>query len=234
MEQLIEASKLVVAHPLFALLLTLLCYQGAVFLYEKAGRLPLLHPLLVATAMLVFLLDFLGIHYAQYYKNVEILPLFLGVVTVALAIPLYESLRHMRLLLLPVLVTVLLSAPFAVGLVLLLADVFNLDAVLTKSLATKSVTTPIAVLVSEEIGGKAALATAFVLVTGMFAPILVPVFLKLWPAKRDAITGIALGLSSHAIGTAKALEISRECGAFSALTMSLTGILTALFLPWFF
>lgn len=221
-------------HPQVALLVTLLVYLLAVFVYERVRRFPLLHPLLLSTAVLVWLLPVLGLDYARYYQRVEILQVCLGLVTVALAVPLYESLRHLRVLFWPLALTLVLAVPFALGLAWVLAKAFKLDAVLSHSLLTKSVTTPIAMALSEHIGGKAALAAAFVLVTGMCAPLLVPLFLKLWPNKHPAITGMAIGVSSHAIGTAKALEISRECGAFAALAMSLTGVLTALLLPWFF
>lgn len=229
-----DVIRVSLQHPQFALLLTLLVYQAAVFLYEKARRFPLLHPLLLATVAMVLVLQAVDMDYAAYYQRVEILQVCLGLVTVALAVPLYESLRHLRTLFWPLSLTLLLAVPFAIGLVCVLARVFDLDDVLSHSLLTKSVTTPIAMVLSEHVGGKAALAAAFVLVTGMCAPLLVPLFLKLWPSKHAAISGVAIGLSAHAIGTAKALEISRECGAFAALAMSLTGVLTALLLPWFF
>jgi putative effector of murein hydrolase len=154
-------------------------------------------------------------------------------VTVALAVPLYESLRKLRSMFFPVMITVISSAAVAVFFVVILARFIGLDEVIVKSLATKSITTPIAISLSGEIGGNAALATLFVLITALFAPIFFPILLKVLPPKNDAISGVAIGVSAHAIGTAKALEISRECGAFSALAMSLMGVLTALFLPWF-
>ena len=227
------ANQALIEHPLFGILMTLACFQAALWLFERAGRFPLFHPLLVSVGVLIFLLDFLGLSYHYYFESVEVLHWLLGTVTVALAIPLYESLKKLRIMFLPVIITVVSSAAFAVLVVVAMARFVDLDEVIVNSLATKSVTTPIAVSVSEEIGGNAALATLFVLITALFAPIFVPLLLRIFPAKNDAVAGIALGVSAHAIGTAKALEISRECGAFSALAMSLMGVLTALFLPWF-
>lgn len=232
-EKLQLANQVLVGHPLFGILMTFVCFQGARFLFDKTGRFPLFHPLLVSVGLLIFLLDFIGLSYRRYFESVEVLHWLLGTVTVALAIPLYESLRKLRSMFLPVIITVVSSAAFAVFVVVVLARLIGLDEVLVKSLATKSVTTPIAVSLSAEIGGNAALATLFVLITALFAPIFVPLLLKIFPAKNDAVAGIAIGVSAHAIGTAKALEISRECGAFSALAMSLMGVITALFLPWF-
>ena len=226
------ANQLIVQHPLFGLLLTLVVYQCCLFVYEKSGRLAILHPLLISAALIISVLTLSGISYFQYFESAKLLHLFLGAVTVALAIPLYESLRKLRRLFLPVLISISFSVLFSVLIVRVLAELLHVDEMLTASLLPKSVTTPIAISLSEEIGGEAALTTVFVLITGLFAPLLLPSLLKLFPAKNDAVSGIAIGISAHAIGTAKALEISRECGAFSALAMSLMGILTALFMPF--
>ncbi|MBL4607160.1 MAG: LrgB family protein [Pseudomonadales bacterium] len=228
------ANQVVVSHPLFGILITFMCFQSGRFLFEKTGRFPLFFPLLTAAILLIFLLKFFGLSYQRYFDSVEVLHWLLGTVTVGLAVPLYESLRRLRSLFFPVFITVISSAAFAVFIVVVLARVLGLDEVFVKSLATKSVTTPIAVSLSEEIGGKAALATFFVLVTGLFGPIFVPLLLKIFPARNDAISGIAIGVPAHAIGTAKALEISRECGAFAALAMSLMGLITALFCRGFY
>ena len=225
------ANQVIIQHPLLGVLITLACFQCSKFLYEKAGRFPIFYPLLVAALLLVFILEVTEISYRQYFESVKILNWLLGTVTVALAVPLYESLRRLRTMLFPVLITVSCSVGFAVFVVMLLAGLAGLDEVVIKSLATKSITTPIAISISEGIGGKAELATLFILITGLFGPIFVPILLKIFPAKNDAVAGIAMGVSAHAIGTAKALEISRECGAFSALAMSLMGLISAFLLP---
>ena len=226
-----NANALIIQHPLFGLLLTLIVYQCSLFMYERSGRLALLHPLLISAMGIMGVLTLLGVSYSQYFESAKLLHLFLGAVTVALAVPLYESLRKLRSLFFPVLVSICSSVIFSVLIVYLLADLFHVDEMLAASLLPKSVTTPIAISLSEGMGGEAALTTVFVLITGLFAPLLLPSLLKLFPPKNDAVSGIAIGVSAHAIGTAKALEISRECGAFSALAMSLMGILTAIFMP---
>ncbi|MBV1872032.1 MAG: LrgB family protein [Gammaproteobacteria bacterium] len=231
MTKLQLANQVMIEHPLFGLLITLACFQCANVLYNRLGRLPVAYPLVVAALLVVAILELTGLSYRRYLESVETLNLLLGTVTVALAVPLYESLRRLRTMFFPVMFTVACSAVSAVFIVMVLAEAVGLEEVIIKSLATKSVTTPIALSITEDIGGKATLAVLFILITGLFAPLFVPILLKIFPAKNDAVTGIAIGVSAHAIGTAKALEISRECGAFSALAMSLMGLMTAFLLP---
>lgn len=99
------------------------------------------------------------------------------------------------------------------------------------ALAPKSVTTPIAMLVAEEIGGSASLAAVFVMLTGMLGAMFGVELLRLFRITHPAATGLALGMVAHAIGTARALQESEEAGAFSALGMSIMGVLTAVALP---
>ena len=112
-----------------------------------------------------------------------------------------------------------------------LAWAFGAEHIMLMSMAPKSVTSPIAMLVASQIGGIAALAAVFVMITGIIGAIIGPSLLKRLGVQHPAALGMALGLTAHAVGTARALQEGEECGAFAALAMSLMGVFTAVLLP---
>ncbi len=220
----------VIHHPLFGIAITLGAYQLALAAYEKT-RLVFLQPVLVSMLVLIVVLLSSGVDYSEYRKSTEILSILLGPATVALAVPLYLNLRRIRLLLWPTLTTLVVGGVFATGLCVTLGWWFGAEHMILMTMAPKSVTSPIAMLVAEQLGGVAALAAVFVLITGVLGAILGPGLLSLAGVENPAARGMALGLTAHAVGTALALQEGEECGAFAALGMSLMGVATALFLP---
>ncbi|MET0609701.1 MAG: LrgB family protein [Pseudomonas caspiana] len=224
------AAMSVIHHPLFGIAITLGAYQLALAAYEKT-RLVFLQPVLISMLVLIGVLTVCGVSYTEYRKSTEILSVLLGPATVALAVPLYLNLRRIRQLLWPTLTTLVVGGVFATGLCLLLGRWFGADHMILMTMAPKSVTSPIAMLVAEQIGGVAALAAVFVLITGVLGAIFGPGLLTLARVDNPAARGMALGLTAHAVGTSIALQEGEECGAFAALGMSLMGVATALFLP---
>ncbi|MET0126225.1 MAG: LrgB family protein [Pseudomonas caspiana] len=224
------AAMSVIHHPLFGIAITLGAYQLALAAYEKT-RLVFLQPVLISMLVLIGVLTVCGVSYTEYRKSTEILSVLLGPATVALAVPLYLNLRRIRQLLWPTLTTLVVGGVFATGLCLLLGRWFGADQMILMTMAPKSVTSPIAMLVAEQIGGVAALAAVFVLITGVLGAIFGPGLLTLARVDNPAARGMALGLTAHAVGTSIALQEGEECGAFAALGMSLMGVATALFLP---
>lgn len=224
------ALTAIIEHPLFSVGITLGVFQLAQLLYEK-NRLMLFQPLLLSTLVLVGVLLLLGIDYQDYRSGSSLLTFLLGPATVALAVPLYQNVRRVRAILLPVLVTLLVGGTLATILGVGLAWLLGAEHMVMMALAPKSVTTPIAMLVAEEIGGSASLAAVFVMLTGMLGAMFGVELLRLFRITHPAATGLALGMVAHAIGTARALQESEEAGAFSALGMSIMGVLTAVALP---
>jgi predicted murein hydrolase (TIGR00659 family) len=220
----------VIHHPLFGIAITLGAYQLAMAVYEKT-RLLFLQPVLVSMLVVIAILLVCGVDYVEYRSSTEILGVLLGPATVALAVPLYLNLRRIRQLLWPTLTTLVVGGVFATGLCVSLGIVFGADHMILMTMAPKSVTSPIAMLVAQQIGGVAALAAVFVLITGVFGAIFGPGLLTLAGVKNQAARGMALGLTAHAVGTSVALQEGEEAGAFAALGMSLMGVATALFLP---
>jgi predicted murein hydrolase (TIGR00659 family) len=224
------AVQAVIHHPLFGVGITLASYQLSLAAYERT-RWVFLQPVLLSMAILIGVLLLCGLSYAEYRNSTFLLSVLLGPTTVALAVPLYLNLRRIRQLFWPVLITLALAGVFATVLGVALAWLFGADHMMLMTLAPKSVTSPIAMLVAEQIGGVAALAAVFVLITGVLGAICGPELLRLIGVRHPAAQGMALGLTAHAVGTARALQESEESGAFAALAMSLMGVVTAIALP---
>jgi len=155
----------------------------------------------------------------------------LGPATVALAVPLYHNLQRIRLLLWPVLLTVVLGGTLTVLLTLLIAHALGASSPVLASLSSKSVTMPIAMLVTEQLKGIVPLAAVAVMLTGVIGTALGPLLLGWAKVEHPAARGLSYGINAHAIGTARALEEGEECASFAALGMSLLGVLTAVVLP---
>ena len=224
------AWEALIHHPLFGVAITLAVFQLAYAAYEKT-RWVFLQPVLVSMTLIVGILLLCGIDYDEYRISAQWLTLLLGPATVALAVPLYLNLRRIRELFGPIVITLLVAGVFATALGMALAWAFGADRMILMTLAPKSVTSPIAMLVAEQIGGVVALAAVFVMITGVLGAILGPELLRRFGVQHPAARGIALGLTAHAVGTAQALQEGDECGAFAALAMSLMGVMTAVLLP---
>lgn len=224
------AWQAIAHHPLFGVGLTLAAYQLSIFLYEKT-RLMFLQPVLVSMALVIAVLVPLGIGYEEYRQSTTLLTLLLGPATVALAVPLFLNLKRIRQLFWPTLITLFIGGLVATVMGVGLAWVFGAEHMMLMTMAPKSVTSPIAMLVAEQIGGVAALAAVFVLITGVIGATLGPELLRRIGVRHPAAQGMALGITAHAVGTARALQEGEECGAFAALAMSLMGVATAVLLP---
>lgn len=224
------ALQAVIHHPLFGVGITLAVYQLALAAYEKT-RWFFLQPVLVSMSVLIGVLLACGLSYQQYRDSTFLLSVLLGPATVALAVPLYLNLRRIRALFWPVLITLALGGVVATVLGVGLAWLFGAEHMMLMTLAPKSVTSPIAMLVAEQIGGVAALAAVFVLITGVLGAMCGPELLRRIGVHHPAAQGMALGITAHAVGTARALQDGEESGAFAALAMSLMGMATAILLP---
>jgi predicted murein hydrolase (TIGR00659 family) len=224
------AFNAVIHHPLFGIGITLGAYQLVLAAYEKT-RWIFLQPVLVSMLLVIGVLLACGLSYTEYRRSTEILSILLGPATVALAVPLYLNLRRIRQLFWPTFTTLVVGGVVATATCVLLGWWFGAEHMILMTMAPKSVTSPIAMLVAEQIGGVAALAAVFVLITGVIGAIFGPALLALCGVHNPAARGMALGLTAHAVGTSVALQEGEECGAFAALAMSLMGVATAVLLP---
>ena len=190
------ATQAVIHHPLFGIGITLAAYQIVIAAYEKT-RWIFLQPVLVSMLVVVGVLLGCGLTYAEYRKSTEIMNVLLGPATVALAVPLYLNLRRIRQLFWPTFTTLVVGGVFATGICLLLGWWFGAEHMILMTLAPKSVTSPIAMLVAEQIGGVAALAAVFVLITGVIGAIFGPALLTRLGVRSPEARGMALGPVSY-------------------------------------
>ena len=217
-------------HPLFSVALTLIAFQLALALYRRSGWL-VLQPVMIGMLLVVGTLYLCGIDYANYREGASMIAVLVGPATVALAVPLYRHIKRIQQLFWPILITLVSGGVLGVVLTLVISSALGADLSVLMSLSPKAATMPIAMLVAEQIGGLASLAAVFVMLTGVIGTALGPWLLGWAGVDHPAARGLSYGINAHAIGTARALEESDECGAFAALGMSLLGILIALFLP---
>jgi len=217
--------------PLTWLILTLLAYKIGIMIYEKFNKHTLLQPVIISYIILLSIVLFTNTSFEKYFKSVEIIHFFLGPATVALALPLYNNLKYIRQLFLPIIITLIVAGVFSVLIAVSLLSIFGASTVTILSMTTKSITAPIAIITSEQIGAIPSLAIGFVLITGIIGALFGSIVFKIVKIKYETSKGFALGLVSHGIGTARAIEISEKAAAFAALAMGLSGILTAIFLP---
>ncbi|BFU77243.1 LrgB family protein [Arcobacter sp. 15-2] len=217
--------------PLTWLLLTLGSFKIGIIVYEKFNKQTLLQPIIISYLFIISIIVFTDTSYAEYFKGVEIIHFFLGPATVALALPLYKNLKYIKSLFVPILVTLVVAGVFSILIAVGLLWVLGAELPTILSMTTKSITAPIAIITSEQIGAIPSLAVGFVIITGIIGALFGTALFKFMNIKHDTSKGFALGLISHGIGTARAIEISEKAAAFSALAMGIGGILTAVFLP---
>lgn len=217
--------------PLLWLAVTLIAYQLGVWLFRRLGCSPIFNPVLIAVLVLVLLLKLSNTPYQTYFKGAQFIHFLLGPATVALAIPLYREVAIIRKSFRPIAVALLLGSLAAIVSAVGIAWLLGGERVLLLTLAPKSVTTPIAMGISEQIGGLPSLTAVAVVLTGITGTVIGDLVLKLVRVHDDTACGMAFGVASHGIGTAHAMQKSRTAGAFSALAMALNGLLTALLLP---
>jgi predicted murein hydrolase (TIGR00659 family) len=222
------------ASPLLTLTLTLVAYQGGIWLYNKSGNNPLVNPVLIAVMAIVGLLTVTDTDYQTYFGGAQFIHFLLGPATVALAIPLYRQIRRVRESLLAIMVTViagsLTAAASSVGIAWLLGA--SRQTLLT--IAPKSATTPVAMGIAEQLGGLPTLTAVVVILTGITGAMTASGLLRLVHISDARATGLAIGIAAHGIGTARAFQISDVAGAFSGLAMGLNALATAILVPLLF
>lgn len=217
--------------PLLWLTITVLVYLGALALYRRSGLNPLVNPVLVSVAAIVSVLLLTRTPYPQYFEGAKFVHFLIGPATVALAIPLYNQLARLKRMAWPVGIALLSGCVTAIVSAVGIGWLLGASPETLRSLAPKSSTMPIAMGVAERIGGLPSLAAVAVAVTGISGAIMARSLFNLLKIQDPAVRGFAVGVASHAIGTARALQVHEQAGAFSALAMALNGIATALLVP---
>ncbi len=229
--RLTELWVYLAASPLMGLTLTLLAYQAAHWLYRRAGQQPWANPVAIAMSIVIGVLWLTHTPYQTYFSGAQFVHFLLGPATVALALPLYAQMPRLKQMAGPLLWALGIGSLTAAGSAVLIGAWCGGSGATLKSLAPKSVTTPIAMGVAEKIGGIPSLTAVLVIVTGVIGAVLSRPLLNLLRIEDLAVRGFAIGVSAHGIGTARAFQENEITGAFSALAMGLNGALTAVLLP---
>ena len=199
-------------------------------IYRRSSGKPLLHPLIIGTPFIAILLVLMSVDFDQYYKANGLLSWLLGPATVALAVPLSKYLKQMSKVIPILTIAVLFGGFFAAVSALSLALWLTSEPIMMLSIAAKSVTTPIAMVITQQLGGLVTLITPIVLFTGIVGILVAPQVFQVFGLQDERWQGLILGVTAHAIGTLKAFEKSPRCGAFSTIGMGLNGIWTSVFL----
>ena len=207
---------------------------GAFALFKELQRRTgwvLLNPILLTIALLILFLKLTGISYETYQEGGQLIEFWLKPAVVALGVPLYLQLEMIKKQLLPILLSQLVGCLVGIVSVVLVEKLLGATPDVICSLAPKSVTTPIAMEVSNTTGGIPSLTAAVVVLVGLFGAVFGFKILTLGRVKSPIAQGLSMGTASHAIGTSASMEISRKYGAYASLGLTLNGILTALLTP---
>lgn len=219
------------SNPIFLIALTFGIYVGAQALRRRLGY-SLLNPILIAVTVLIVLLNITGVDYAAYQEGGRYIEFWLKPAVVALAVPLYRQLPTIRKRMMPLLIAELAGCLAGIVSVVVIARVFGATREVIMSMVPKAVTTPIAIEISNTIGGIPALTAGVVVATGIFGSIAGFKIVKLSRIKSPIGQGLSIGTATHAVGTSAAMERSERIGAFSSLGLILNGLLTALLAPF--
>ncbi|MBS2968037.1 LrgB family protein [Metabacillus sp. KIGAM252] len=212
---------------MLAAVITYIVYRLVKFVYQKFSF-PLLHPLLICPIILIGLIRLFDVSASEYMDLSRILTHMLGPATVAFAVPIYKHAGLIKKYMAEIFFSVTAGSVAAILTSFLLALWVHLNGDWIISILPRSITTPIAIEVSKEIGGLPALTTVFVIITGIIGGIIGPSIIKWMSIKTPIAKGLMLGMAAHGVGTSKAMEYGELEGTFSSLSMILAGFLTLL------
>ena len=233
MDEVVDIWVYLSASPLLHLTLTLTAFVLASLIYRKLGMNPLVNPVLLSVIAIVLILRGTGTGYDTYFEGAQFVHFLLGPATVARAVPLYRQFDRVRKSAAAVLTSLLCGSITSALSAVSIAWLLGAETVSIVSLAPKSATAPVAMGISEHLGGLPSLTAVIVILTGIIGAMLGPVLLD-WLKIRDwSARGLAIGTASHGIGTARALQVNEVAGAFSGLAMGLNALATAILLPIF-
>jgi len=217
--------------PLLWLALTLGAYIVATSLYERANKMPLVNPTLLAITAVVLVLWATGTSYKRYFDGAQFIHFLLGPAVVGLAVPLYRHTALIRQSAAAICAALAVGSLTAILSVVLVAHRLGATRELVLSIAPKSATVAISMGISERIGGVAPLTAIMTVFTGIAGACLATFVFRLTGVTAWHARGFAMGLSSHGIATARAFQEHETAGTFAALAMALNGVATALLVP---
>lgn len=232
MADFIEIWSYLAETPLIWLSATLLAYVIGDALAQRSRRSPWVNPVLIAVALLAGVLTVTDTSYATYFKGAQFVHFLLGPATVALAVPLWQQRTALRATLLPVVAALLVGSLTSIVSALAIGHAMGLSPQLLATLAPKGTTAPVALGISDSLGGSPTLTAVLVILTGITGAVLVTPLMNLLRIRDWRARGFAAGVAAHGLGTARALQVHPQAGAFAGIAMALNALITALLAPW--
>lgn len=220
-------SELLGDSLFFGVVVSVLAYQAGLWIKRK-WKLAVFNPLLISIFLVIAVLLIFDVDYERYNEGAKYLSYLLTPATVCLAIPLYEQLEQLKKNAKAIATGILSGVLSSLVSVLALAAAFGLSHEEYVTLLPKSITTAIGMGVSEELGGIVTITVAVIIVTGVLGNIIAELVCKIFRIHEPVAKGIAIGSASHAIGTAKAMEMGEVEGAMSSLSIAVSGLLTVI------
>lgn len=216
------------ASPFFGIALSILAFYIGIKIQKKT-RLAICNPLIIAIVIIIGVLLVFDIPYESYNAGGSLINMFLAPATACLAVSIYTKIELLKKNWLPIVVGCSVGSLTSMASIYGLCHLFGMDDVMMISLMPKSVTTPIAVSISESSGGLVPITVVAVIITGIMGSMVAPFLIRFFRVKDPVAAGLAIGACSHAVGTSKALEIGETEGAMSGLAIGVCGILTVIF-----
>lgn len=223
-------NELLLNSTYFGVVLSLLCYWIALKISQKVKS-TLCNPLLVASLMIIVLLVIFNVEYETFDQGAAYLTYFLNPATICLALPLYRQFQVLKDNLKAILLGISAGCIACMITIVALSSIFTLDKTLTISLLPKSITTAMALNLSQEMGGITSITVACVIMTGIFGACIASVLFKIFKIEEPIAQGLASGTSAHSIGTSRALELGEVQGAMSSLAIAVTGLMMVILVP---
>lgn len=215
---------------IFSFVITVLLYVGAKWCYRRNPKV-YLSPLVTTPMLITALLLVARIPYDTYNGGAKWLSIMLQPATIAFAVPLYKNRAVLKKHSLEIVASVLFGSIVAIVSSALLAEELHINAQIVNSLIPRSVTTPIAMEISQMVGGIPSVTAVFVIITGLLGPLLGPLVLRTCKIENEIARGVLFGTGAHVVGTAKAFEFGCATGTSSSLAMILAAIFTVCIAP---
>ena len=226
-------KEIVFSSPFFGITISIVAYSIGVWLNKKT-KMALINPLLISYVIIIPLLILLNIPLEWYKRGGDIINMFLSPATAVLAITVYRQRKLLKDHILSVIVGSIAGSLTSLLVVYALCRLLLMPDEITVSMLPKSITTPMAIAVSESLGGIDAVTVLAVIITGISGNILGPILIKVFRIKNEIAQGMAMGAASHAVGTSKAIELGEVQGALSSIALVMSGIITVILSLIFF
>lgn len=223
----------VITSPFFGISLSIAAYALGVYLNKKTKS-ALCNPLLISYLIVIPTLLIFNIPLSAYNKGGDIINMFLSPITAVLAITIYRQKELVKKNFLPIFLGTFAGSLSSLLIIIFSCRLLHLDKTIEASLLAKSITTPLALAVSNSVNGIEAITVFAVIITGVFGNIIAPVLIKIFHFDNPIVQGVSIGTASHAVGTSKAIELGETQGAISSIALTFSGIITVLIVLIFF